>query len=151
MQLTPIIQISVSCNSGADLSGLIFGMRVSAGTKNPYHIYFPKTDAHGVTSIEATAVHGQFEDHWEEGLMDFNGTLETASQEVVFYLFDVETLQANLSMALAWPLLAYEKSVWTSRQEKVDYFLSCRNQQYNFDASAQTVPLTGRLRLEVSQ
>src|SRR5690606_42082787 len=130
---------------------IIVGMRVSAGTKNPYHIFFPKTDASGRTALDKAAVVGQFKDHWEEGLMDFNGILESAPQAATFFLFNVRDFKANLKMALAWPLLAYEKTAWGSRVEKADYFLPCRNDKYHLPEITMEVPEDGLLRLQVSR
>ena len=124
-------------------------MRISSGTKNPYHIYFPKTDTHGCSALVADDFCGQFKDHWAEGLMDYNGNLEVASQTVVLFLFDVGALKKNLANSLAWPLLPHEKTMWSSRQEKVDYLLSCRNEQYRFSESSFVVSAEGELSVEV--
>jgi hypothetical protein len=149
MEIAQRIELTLSSDQAGSLSDLIVGMRITAGTKNPYRIYFPKTDVHGCTALEQVVVLGQFKDHWEEGLMDFNGTLESASQSATFFLFNVRDLQTNLKIALAWPLLTYEKTVWRSRREQVDYFLSCRNDQYSLPETDVPIPRNGQVHLRV--
>ena len=80
------LELALASDEVMPPAGLIVGMRVSAGTKNPYHIFFPKTDDSGRTALDKSAVIGQFKDHWEEGLMDFNGTLESAPQTALLPL-----------------------------------------------------------------
>ena len=149
MEVAQRIELTLSTGEISGPSDLIIGMRISAGTKNPYRVYFPKTDEHGHTALERSAVVGQFNDHWEEGLMDFNGTLESASQVVTFFLFNVSKLQESLSIALAWPLLTHEKTVWSSRQEQVNYFLACDNTRYSLPEAEVVLPSDGRLSLRV--
>ena len=55
MTLPPILVLQAHCPQYEDLSGLIFGMRVVSGTKNFYHIYFPKTSADGKAQLTAEA------------------------------------------------------------------------------------------------
>jgi hypothetical protein len=43
----------ISCKDCNDLSGLIIQLRVRAGRKNPYYVFFPKTDTGG-TIIESS-------------------------------------------------------------------------------------------------
>jgi hypothetical protein len=145
------LELTLVSNEAMPPAGLIVGMRVSAGTKNPYHIFFPKTDATGRTALEKSEVVGQFKDHWEEGLMDFNGSIESAAQAVTFFLFDVRDFKANLKTALAWPLLAHEKTIWASRTEKAEYLLSCRNAQYRLPETTLEIPQDGLLQLQVSR
>ena len=145
------LELALASDEVMPPAGLIVGMRVSAGTKNPYHIFFPKTDDSGRTALDKSAVIGQFKDHWEEGLMDFNGTLESAPQTAAFFLFNVRDFKANLKTVLAWPLLTHEKTVWASRAEKVEYFLSCRNAKYLLPETELEVPLDGPLQLQVSR
>src|SRR3546814_4489583 len=149
MELAPRIELTISSDEAGPPSGLIVGMRITSGTKSRYSIYFPKTDAQGRTALKQTAVLGQFKDHWEEGLMDFNGTFESASQTATFFLFNTDHLQASLDSALAWPLLTHEKTVWRSRQEQVDYFLSCRNNRYSLPETTVVIPSNGCLCLQV--
>ena len=81
--------------------------------------------------------------------MDFIGTLESASHTAVFFLFDTRELQANLDSALAWPLLTHERTIWQSRTQKIDYFLSCSNSRYRLSETEIAVPANGSLRLQV--
>ena len=145
------LELTLVSNEAMPPAGLIVGMRVSAGTKNPYHILFPKTDAAGRTALDKSEVVGQFKDHWEEGLMDFNGSIESAAQAVTFFLFDVRDFKANLKTALAWPLLAHEKTTWASRTEKAEYLLSCRNAKYRLPETTLEIPQDGLLQLQVSR
>ena len=151
MDIPPQLELAISSNEAAPPAGLIIGMRVSAGTKNPYHIFFPKTDATGLTALDRAAILGQFKDHWEEGLMDFNGTLESAAQEVTFFLFNSPALEQDPSYALAWPLLTHEKTVWHSRAEKVSYFVNSCNSRYNLPEAAVKIPVDGLVRLQVQR
>ena len=150
MNVPASVSLRVSCSTPIDLSDLILGMTISTGRKNPYHIYFPKTDGLGRSVLSAESFRGQFEDHWAEGLMDYSGNLESASQRVVFYLFDPELMRKSLSVVAAWPLLPHEASVWRSRQEAIDYYLSSRNEQFDFVETPVVLPQTGEIPLEVT-
>jgi hypothetical protein len=112
-----------------NVSGIIFELEVKSGTKNRYSIIFPKTDNHGVAQLTSKEFRGQFEDHWEEGLMDHNGTIETAIPPVTMKLLKKDRIEQNLPLLRAWPLLKNEKMWWRSREEKLQYWLSCRNDQ----------------------
>jgi hypothetical protein len=149
MDISSRLELAISSNEADPPIGLIVGMRISAGTKNPYRIYFPKTDESGRTTLDKAAILGQFKDHWEEGLMDFNGTLESAGQTATFFLFNVRELQTHLDRAMAWPLFTHEKTVWQSRSEQVSYFLSCCNSQYSLPETDLPIPTDGLLHLQV--
>jgi hypothetical protein len=62
---------------------------MTAGDKNPYGIFFPKTDGIGQTRLTAEDIKGQFTDHWEEALMDYNGSIEDANELVTIRLWDL--------------------------------------------------------------
>lgn len=83
--------------------------------------------------------------------MDHSGTIEEASQYVQVTLFDVAALRSRTAQTLGWPLLQHESTVWASRQEKVDYLLSCRNEGFVFAPCAMEIPRDGDnvLKLEV--
>jgi hypothetical protein len=151
MDLPPSVALQVSCEDEVDLSGLIIGMRISTGRKNPYHVYFPKTDTSGRSVLSESNIRGQFTDHWESGLMDHSGGLEDASQRVEFFLFDTEVMRRNLSVVSKWPLLPYESTVWNSRQEAVDYYLSCRNAQFRLGETSLVIPRDGEVSLQVRE
>src|SRR5438034_6382105 len=78
MTLSPQIELRARCADADDLSGIIFRMQITAGYKNPYSIFFPKTDASGQTRLNAKEIDMQFTDHWDMALMDYNGSLEEA-------------------------------------------------------------------------
>ena len=151
MTLPPVIQIKVDCPEGGDLSGLIFQMRVTAGTKNPYYIHFPKTASDGTAHITAEDFRGQFTDRHESGLMDYNGTVETAEEFVHMDLFDPRPMMEHRERLLSWPLFMHEKTVRRSRQERVDYFLSSRNGDFYFFEESIRIPPDGVIRLTVGR
>jgi len=73
MKLPQIISIQAKGESLQGVSGLIFELGVTSGTKNRYPIIFPKTDRSGVAYLTCDEFRDQFKDHWKEGLMDYNG------------------------------------------------------------------------------
>ena len=151
MTLPPIITLKVDSPEGGDLSGLIFSMRVSSGTKNLYCIYFPKTSADGTARLTAEDFRGQFTDHWEMGLMDYNGTVETAGDLVGIELFDPRPMAKGREDLSHWPLFKHERTVWKSRHDMVDYFLSCRNQEFYFFEQSARIPQDGAIQLTVGK
>jgi hypothetical protein len=140
MILPSRIVLKATLGDGTPAVGLIFQMTLTTGRKNPYAILFPKSDAAGVSELGAVDVKGQFTDHWQAGLMDHSGTIEDASQQAQVTLFDVAALRSHLELALAWPLLRHESTLWASRQAKVDYLLSCRNEKFLLPHCAMEVP-----------
>ena len=150
MILPQRIALQATRGDGVPALGLIFQMNLTTGQKNPYHILFPKTDVAGATELAAEDVRGQFSDHWQAGLMDYSGTIEEASQQVQMQLFDVAGLRDRVNLALAWPLLRHESRIWTSRQEKVDYLLSCRNNEFLFPPSTIEIPQRGGMALQLT-
>jgi hypothetical protein len=151
MNLPSLVSLRLTCPTAANLADLIVGMKITAGHKNPYYINFPKTDALGRSAISEASIRGQFEDHWAEGLMDYSGTLATASQRVIFHLFDPAAMRRSLAVIRAWPLLPYETTVWCSRQEFIDYHLSSRNEQFQLVETAVVLPETGEVNLAVAR
>lgn len=130
MKIPETITIQLCCEESADLSGIVCQIEIAAGNKNPYHILFPKTDQNGKTSLSAENVKAQFEDHREAGLMDYNGTLESASPWVGVRLHDRKHAASAEKTLRAWPLLKNEIGQWRNRDEQVDYLLSSRNDQF---------------------
>jgi hypothetical protein len=124
-------------------------MRLNTGRKNPYQIYFPKTDKLGRSALSQSEVRGQFTDHCEAGLMDHSGSIEEASEDVVLFLFDPDLMHRNLAAVLTWPLLPHEATKWRTRREAAEYFLSCRNAQFRSDEITTRVPGNGELRMRV--
>src|SRR5207248_2835791 len=108
MKLPERISLQIFCRSAIDLSGLIAELIVSSGDKNPYRIYFPKTDNFGKTTLTRNDFIGQFRDHWESGLMDHTGDIDSADAIVQVDLYDPRWSLQNRDRALAWPLLSYE-------------------------------------------
>jgi hypothetical protein len=133
MQLPGSIELHVICNQDEGLEDLIVGMEVAAGRKNPFRLFFPKTDSFGKAQLAAEDFRGQFMDHFETGLMDYDGSIESAREEVGLQLFNPEMMRASMDIVRAWPLLKYERTKWKSRQQVIDYFLSSRNNLFRAD------------------
>jgi hypothetical protein len=117
-------------------------MQISAGYKNPYSIFFPKTDARGHTPLTAKDIEMQFTDHWEMALMDYNGSLEDANELVTIHLWDPRPLREDPEQVLAWPLFSYEQTRWQSRREWYDYMTSYRNDEFTFGGISIRLPET---------
>jgi len=132
MNIPEVIELKTESEGDKPLSDVIVEMKVSAGRKNPYYIYFPKSDAAGSASLTKEEFIGQFKDFWEMGVMDYDGTPESADPIVVISLFDSSWLVENRKLALAWPLLNYERQKWDSRQEQYDYMVNNRNSEYSY-------------------
>ena len=131
MRVPETISIQLQCQDAVDLSGIICEIEIAAGSKNLYYIVFPKTDQNGRSSLSADDVKGQFEDHWEQGLMDYNGTLDSASPMVAVRLHNRKQAASAEKTLRAWPLLKGQISKWRSRAEQVDYLLSSRNDLFH--------------------
>ena len=58
MTLPPQIELRARCAEADDLSGIIFEMQITAGSKNPYTIAFPKTDSAGHTKLTGEEISG---------------------------------------------------------------------------------------------
>jgi hypothetical protein len=143
MKVPENIRVRVDCDGDTDLSGLIVALTVKAGHKNPYRIYFPKTDRSGIASLTRDDFVGQFKDHWEGGLMDHNGTLHSADPIVRVNLYDPQWSIDNREAALAWPLLPHERTKWSSREEEYRYRTSARNAEFvvsPIDVDLETTP-----------
>jgi len=147
MTLPPQIELRARCADAGDLSGIVFEMQITAGTKNPYTILFPKTTSDGHTVLPAAEVIGQFTDHWEMALMDYNGTLENAVDIATIRLFDPAPTREHYSSLLAWPLFTHESTRWQSRQQVLDYLISCRNEQFTFGGISVRFPESALLYL----
>jgi hypothetical protein len=130
MKLPDEITVSAKCSDGTPVGRVILTLKVRSGTKNPYFIDFPMTDDLGFASISSADFRGQYEDHWEQGLMDYNGRIEDASPLVDVALFDTIRLRSNRRLAAAWPLLKNEIGRWTDRDQKIDNYLSSENERY---------------------
>jgi hypothetical protein len=139
MNIPERVTVRVASTGETDLSGLIVELTVTSGQKNPYRIYFPKTDSSGLATLRREDFIGQFTDHWEAGLMDHNGTPESAESTVRVALYEPSWSLANRDAALAWPLLKHERTKWSSRDEQYRYRTSSRNLE--FLASPITVDL----------
>jgi hypothetical protein len=142
MTLPTQIELRARCAQADDLSGIIFRMQITAGYKNPYSIFFPKTDSGGHTRLTAKEMEMQFTDHWDMALMDYNGSLQDANEVVTIHLWDPRPLRGDPEQALAWPLFSYETTRWTSRREWFDYLASCRNEEFTFGGISVRLPET---------
>lgn len=149
MQLPTKVTIRATLDSREPVANVVFQMTLTTGRKNPYNIAFAKTGADGTSQLSADEIQGQFQDHWEADLMGHSGTLDEASQEVSLALLDVATLRRNLSSALSWPLLEFERTRWESRQHQIDYLLSSANESYSFPSCQILVPVDAVTVLEL--
>jgi hypothetical protein len=139
MHVPDAITVHVISDEGADESGIIVQMTVTTGQKNPYYVYFPKTDNAGIATLTRDDFISQFMDHWESELMDHVGTPESADSRALVSLYDPSWSIANRESALAWPLLKHERSKWSSREEEYQSRVSSRN--LDFTATPMTVDL----------
>jgi hypothetical protein len=151
MTLPPTLTLKVDCPQGGDLSGLLFIMTVTSGPKNPYHIHFPHTSADGTSQLSSQDFRGQFKDHGDTFIMDYSGSVEIASDVVSLDLYDTRLMIKGQAQILRWPLSKYEQTVWRSRKEFVDYFLTCRNLGFDFVKQSVTIPPDGVIHLTVSR
>jgi|GEM_PF-1525634 len=142
MTLLPQIELRARCAEADDLSGIIFCMQITAGYKNPYSIYFPKTDERGHTRLTAKEIEMQFTDHSDMALMDYNGSLEDANELVTIHLWDVHSFREHSDDVLAWPLFSYDQTRWKSRRDWFDYMASCRNDEFMFGGISIRLPET---------
>jgi hypothetical protein len=149
MTLPPQIELRARCAEADDLSGIIFRMQITAGYKNPYSIFFPKTDEGGHTRLTAEGIEMQFTDHWDIALMDYNGSLKGANEIVTIHLWDPRPLREDPERILAWPLFSYEQTRWKSRREWFDYMTSCRNEEFTFGGISIRLPETTLLYLSL--
>ena len=123
----------ISAFDDLSVSNIIVKLTVTTGLKNPYEIYFPKTDHSGAAVLTRNDFLGQFTDHWESGLMDHSGTPETAESTVRVGLYDPSWSVANPDRALAWPLMKHQRTKWSSREEEYQYRTTSRNDEFDFD------------------
>ncbi len=79
------------------------------------------------------------------GLMDYDGSIESANQVVEISLFDPTWLIENKKLAMAWPLLKHEKTKWKSREEQYNSMTSCRNKEFSF----QPFPVDLHMKSEI--
>ena len=149
MNIPENIFAEISCENCDDLSNVIIQLKVKAGRKNPFYITFPKTDASGKTSINRNDFIGQFRDHWEMGLMDYDGTPETANPIVEVSLFDPTWLTENKELAMAWPLLKYEETKWSNRKQKYEYMTMCENLKYYSQSMEIDLSKTDKIKFRV--
>ena len=131
MIIPDLIEINIQCKHYSELQDIIIQMVIFSGTKNHYTICFPKTDSFGNSKLYKSDIIGQFEDHYESGIMDYNGTIESASSVVAISLFDDTFFKNNKPLVLAWPLLHNEKRTWQSRKDYYDYLVMNRNSYFN--------------------
>lgn len=151
MRIPERIRVRVECDGERDLSGFIVELTVKSGRKNPYRIYFPKTDSSGVAMLTREDFVGQFRDHWEAGLMDHDGTPETADSVVRVGLYDPTWSRENVDAALAWPLLKHESLKWLSREEQYRYRTTTRNTDFIVTPIEVDLETTNEIALPVKR
>jgi hypothetical protein len=151
MKVPERVTVHVVSPGESDLSDIIVELTVTTGRKNPYRIYFPKTDRSGAATLTRDDFIGQFSDHWEGGLMDHEGTPETAQSVVQVGLYDPSWSVANPDMALAWPLLKHERTKWSSREEQYHYRTSSRNAEFAVSPIAVDLQKTANIVLPVQR
>ncbi len=151
MTVPPQIELRAGCAEASDLSDLVFEMQITAGSKNPYCILFPKTTRDGRSALSAEDIAGQFTDHWEMALMDYNGTLDDAVDVVTLRLFDPASVRERYTNLLAWPLFTHERTHWQSRQQFLDHLLTCRNEQFTFAGISVRFPETTLIYLPLDR
>ena len=149
MNIPERVNVQVCLKSGEPVADLIVQMTVRAGDKNPYHIEFPKTDRSGTASLRREEFIGQFRDHWDAGLMDHNGTPESAHPEVEVCLYDPTPLILDPQLSHAWPLLTYERTRWSSRLQRYDYRVSSRNRAFSLEPVRVNIEDTPHISLVV--
>jgi hypothetical protein len=149
MKLPDTLTIRAKGTPGTDVSGIIFELTVVSGTKNRYYIILPKTDSGGIACLTSQQFRGQFEDHWEAGVMDYNGTVDTAIPTVTVRLLEKNRIEQNLHVLRAWPLLKNERKWWNSREEKLQYWLSCRNDRMSMQPTSWQIENSFDIELEV--
>ena len=149
MKLPEKLFLEVKVEKEAGWEDLIIQLKVRSGRKNPYYIFFPKTDEGGKAILYQNDFIGQFEDHYETGLMDYDGSIETANPEVEVSLFDPTWMIENKTLALAWPLLKNEKPTWNSREEKYNYMISCKNPKYKMKPFMFNIEKSNRISVNI--
>ena len=149
MNVPEKITVQLQSQSVDDLSGIIVELKVIAGRKNPYFIRFPKTDSFGRAAIGRDDFIGQFKDHWEMGLMDYDGSVESASPVVEASLFDPNWSINNPKLALAWPLLAHERAKWSSREQEYASRISCRNPLFAAETARVDLSESPQISLQI--
>ena len=142
MTLPPQIELRARCAAADNLSGLILMMQLTAGYKNPYCIFFPKTDTHGHTRLTAEDIRGQFSDHREEALMDYDGSIEEANDLVTIHLWDPRSFREHYNELLSWPVFSHQQKRWRTRREYQDYMASCHNDEFTFGGISLRLPET---------
>lgn len=151
MNLPEDIVLAIATNGNKDLFGVTVQMTVKAGRKNPYVIYFPKTDSDGVARLSKQEFVGQFKDHWKIGAMDYDGTPENADPEVEISLFDRSWLIENRELALVWPLLDHEKKHWASREQQYEYMVNNKNSHFSCETILVNLEKTQKIMLRLNE
>lgn len=139
------IILQIKSDEKCDLKDLLVIMKITAGTKNPYYISFPKTDQNGRSVLTKGELIGQFNDHIAMALMDYNGTIENAENTVEINLINTSKLIKNKKELLSWPLLPHEKKIWKTRSEELEYRLSNRNSIFTAKAIKVNLEKTNKI------
>lgn len=145
------IILQIKSDKKCDLKDLIVIMKITAGTKNPYYISFPKTDQNGRSVLTKEDLISQFDDHLAMALMDYNGTIENAENTVELSLINTRKLIKNKKELLSWPLLPHEKKIWKTRSEELEYRLSNRNHIFNAKAIKIKLEKTNKILYRIKK
>ncbi len=151
MKVPEKMYLQIECKNETDLKDLIVQLKVRSGRKNPYYIFLPKTDEDGKSVLSKDDFIGQFEDHFETGLMDYDGSAETANPEVEVSLFDPTWMMGNKKLAMAWPLLKNEKPKWNSREEQYSYMVSCKNPKFKMKPLMFNIEKSNRISVNIKK
>ena len=149
MNLPDKIQIKLTNNDNLHIDNIIIEAKVKSGSKNHYFIHFPKTNIDGISTLTKSDFIGQFEDHLETGLMDYNGTIEKAISIVEISLYDPTPSLKNKS--LVWPLLKNEKNKWNTREEEYNYRTSCSNLEFELNPILVDLEKTSYIELNIKK
>jgi hypothetical protein len=149
MKFPEKVTVQLVSDSPDNLGGVIVILKVKSGTKNPYYIQFPKTNLQGAAELTQDDFVGQFMDHHEEGLMDYNGTIEIAEPIVEVSLFDPTWSINNKKLALAWPLFKYEATKWKTREEEYNNRITCSNREFSANPLGIDIENTDPIELKV--
>jgi hypothetical protein len=129
MKLLNSYKIVAKC-SDQRLGNIILQLKIKAGTKNDYYIFFYKTNIQGESCLHKSDIYEQFKVNQEIFMMDYNGTIETANPIVEISLLEIELFRKSLSIIRTLGLSSYDKKLWNNIDEKIDYFLSSDNDKF---------------------
>ncbi len=149
MNVPELITLQLVDPTSNNLGGIIVGLTVSTGQRNPRRVYFPKTGSNGSSVLHRDDFLGQFSDSTDADIMGSWGGIEDASSMVQVALYDPAPARESLAAALAWPLLPHEQEKWGSREAEYAYRISCRNEEFTADPLVADLHTTTHIELHV--